>query len=86
MIPILNTQNNPKSNSSSYPGRNRGWNYTKLSYKMYMHKLKICSLSQGTMQIVLVDCTLYLVWCWFPYLEDAELAKLQLAWLRVACC
>jgi len=36
------------SNSSSYPGRNRGWKYTKLFYKMYMHKLKMYSLSRGT--------------------------------------
>jgi len=74
------------SKSSSFPGRNRVWNYTKLSYKMYMHKLKIYSLSQGTMQITVVDCTMYLVWCWFPYLGNAWLAKLQLAWFRVACC
>jgi len=30
MIPILSTQNNPMSNYSLCPGRNRGWNYTKL--------------------------------------------------------
>jgi len=47
MIPILSTLNNSMSNSSSYPGRNRGWKHTKLFYKMYVHKLKIYSLSRG---------------------------------------
>ena len=48
MIPILSKQNNPMSNSSSYPGRNRSLNYTKLSFKMYIHKLKIYGLYRGT--------------------------------------
>jgi len=36
------------------------------------------------MHIIVVDCTLYLVWFWYSYLGTADFAKLQLAWPHVA--